>query len=226
MSDKISLSEVCTRWRAPAEDIFSLVFKEYGFSFFYNGLEFSPENERSHLLYNLSKNNEDKIKEIKFIKDNIDYIENNNSYIKHCKDPESCFIFEEFDYFLCARSIKDEIVSCSIDVCLQIRDIINATNYIIKKEEYKGICDNLLKIYMGDNTVKVDTYVFEKCYDKIYDINKYKRGKPKNIKKPRLLKNVDTLICKGIKKLKKINLHGNEIKTLDDLGYFMHNNIH
>ena len=43
MSDKISLSEVCTRWRAPAEDIFSLVFKEYGFSFFYNGLEFSPE---------------------------------------------------------------------------------------------------------------------------------------------------------------------------------------
>ena len=35
---------------------------------------------------------------------------------------------------------------------------------------------------MGDNTVKVDTYVFEKCYDKIYDINKYNRGKPKNIR--------------------------------------------
>lgn len=221
MSDKISLSEVCARWRAPAEDIFSLVFKEYGFSFFYNGLEFSPENKRAQLLYNLSKNNEDKIKEIKFIKDNIDYIENNNNYIRHCKDPESCFIFEEFDYFLCARSIKDEIVSCSIDVCLQIRDIINATNYIIKKEEYKGICDNLLKIYMGDNAVKVDTYVFEKCYDKIYDSNKYKRGNPKNIDKSKLFENVDNLICKGVENLKKSKLHDRGIKNINDLGYFM-----
>lgn len=213
MSDKISLSEVCTRWRAPAEDIFSLVFKEYGFSFFYNDREYSPENEQAHFIYNLSRNNNEEFKGIEFIKDDIDYIENNNDYIKRYKNIDFC---KNFDYDFCLRCIHDDIVKYSIRTCLMLRDIINASDYIIKKKDYKEMCNKLIKIYTGNKHQNVDTYIFELFYDEIYQSNKYKPGRTYTVDKTKIFENFDSIICNGIDNLKKSGMYSTDEKKDDN----------
>ena len=230
MSDKISLSEVCTRWRAPAEDIFSLVFKEYGFSFFYNDREYSPENEQAHFIYNLSRNNNEEIKGIEFIKDDIDYIENNNDYIKRYKNLEFC---KNFDYALCSRLAHNDIIKYSIRTCLTLRDIINATDYIIKKEDYKKICDKLIAIYTENRHSKVDTYIFNLFYDEIYPSNKYKQGRTYTVDETKIFEIFDSIISNGIDNLKKSEMYASEeevkkgkkikIESMDTLGFCMKN---